>query len=138
MTLHNWKSVLLGFAFLGLTSSVTPPALADEWNKETVVTFSAPVEAAGSVLPAGGYIFELADTSANRTIVQIFTADHSKALATILATPAYRPQATGEAVITLEERSAKSPEAIRDWFYAGENEGVEFLYRQASSPEAAH
>jgi hypothetical protein len=29
------------------------PAMADEWNKKTILTFSAPVELPGIVLPAG-------------------------------------------------------------------------------------
>jgi hypothetical protein len=49
-------------------------AKADEWNKTTVVTFSAPVEIPGvgaQVLPAGTYIFKLLDHQSDRNIVQI-------------------------------------------------------------------
>ena len=135
MSIYNWKGLLLGAAFLTITAGITPSARADEWNKETIVTVNAPVEMPGRVLPAGQYVFELADT-ANRTVVEIFNKDRTQLVATVLAVPAYRPQATGDPVITLEERSAKSPEAIRDWFYAGENDGVEFTY-PASSHEMA-
>jgi len=45
---------------------------ADEWNKMTVVTFSAPVEIPGvgaQVLPAGTYVFKLLDSQSDRHIV---------------------------------------------------------------------
>ena len=50
-------------------------------------------------------------------------------MATILGAPAYRPHATGHAVITFEEPPAGSnTEAIGEWFFAGEQSGVEFVY----------
>ena len=51
---------------------------ADEWNKKTVLTFSQPVEIPGHVLPAGTYMFKLADTLGDRHIVQVFNADGSQ------------------------------------------------------------
>ena len=125
---HEWKSNLLALALLFAASSFSPAALGDEWNRETVVTLSAPVEAPGVVLPAGTYVFRLAD-AANRNIVQIFTEDHMKLLATILTAPAYRNEPSSKTVITLEERPAGGPEAIHEWFYPGETDGVEFLYK---------
>jgi hypothetical protein len=41
------------FAFL----IVLPAARASEFDQETVVTFSQPVQLAGHVLPAGTYLF---------------------------------------------------------------------------------
>ena len=63
---YNLKVVFLGFATLLASSSVMPSAKADEWNKKTVVTFSAPVEVPGKVLPEGTYVFKLADSQSNR------------------------------------------------------------------------
>jgi hypothetical protein len=37
-------------------------AEADEWNKRTLLTFGQDVEASGTVLPAGTYVFQLADS----------------------------------------------------------------------------
>src|ERR1700756_530851 len=34
---------------------------ADEWDKKTIVSFSAPVQIPGTVLPAGTYVFKVAD-----------------------------------------------------------------------------
>lgn len=102
---------------------------ADDWNKETVVTFSAPFEIPGGItLPAGTYVFKLMDSSSNRHIVQIFSQDKKQLHATILAINNYRLQTTDKTVMTFSEREVGSPEAIRSWFYPGMNSGQEFVY----------
>jgi hypothetical protein len=126
---YNLKVVFLGFALLA-SSSVMPSAKADEWNKKTVVTFNVPVEVPGKVLPEGTYVFKLADSQSNREIVQIFTEDERELITTTLAVPAYRPEPTGDSVITFEERTSGSPEAVKTWFYPGDNYGFEFMYRK--------
>jgi hypothetical protein len=60
--------------------------------------------------------------------VQIFNADKTEVLATILAIPNYRLEPTGETVINFHERPGDSPEALRAWFYPGDNFGQEFVY----------
>jgi hypothetical protein len=121
------------FVFLAATTlvglSTLPVASADEWNKETEVTFSAPVEAPGVVLPAGSYIFKLANSDSDRTIVQIFRKDGDELVTTLLAIPASRITPTGETVITLLERPSGQPKAIHEWFYPGETDGVGFVYK---------
>ena len=59
--IQEWKSIVLALALLFAASSFSPAALAGEWDRETVVTLGAPVEVPGSVLPAGTYMFSLAD-----------------------------------------------------------------------------
>jgi hypothetical protein len=44
---------------------------------------------------------------------------------------------TGKPVITFDERSAGSPEAVKAWFYPGDNEGHEFVYPKAKAVELA-
>jgi hypothetical protein len=116
-----------------------PAAIADDWNRKTVVTFSGPVEIPGvhltgwSVLPAGTYVFKILDSQSDRHIVQIFSKDETKVLATILAIPNYRLQATDKTVITFRERPSGEPEALRAWFYPGRNWGEEFVYPKAKA-----
>src|SRR5215472_5344987 len=62
-------------ASLAVIGSTMSPAVADEWNKETKLTFSAPVEIPGKVLDPGKYVFRLLDSSSDRNIVQIFSED---------------------------------------------------------------
>jgi hypothetical protein len=59
-------------ASLALMGSLIAPANANEWNKETKIEFSTPVEVPGRVLDAGKYVFKLADNDSDRNIVEIF------------------------------------------------------------------
>src|SRR5579863_9413351 len=128
---------VLGLALLGLAFS--PSAMADEWNKKTVITFSALVEIPGvhlqgyGVLPAGTYVFKILDSKTDRHIVQIFSQDELTVYATILAIPNYRLQATDKTVMTFRERPAGEPEALRAWFYPGRTWGEEFVYPKAKA-----
>ena len=124
----------LSLAALAFSASVK----ADAWNKKTIVTFSQPVEVPGDiVLPAGTYVFKLLDSASNRHIVQIFNDDQNHIYATVLAIPNYRLRVTGKTVITFTERAAGEPQAIRAWFYPGDNFGQEFVYRKSRSVELA-
>lgn len=114
--------------------ALAPAAYADQWNHETRVTFAQPVEIPSMVLPPGTYVFKLLDSQVDRNIVQIFNEDQNHVYATILAIPDYRLRPTGKTVIMFEERESGAPQAIRAWFYPGENYGAEFVYPQ---PRAA-
>ena len=122
---------------------LAPGAKADDWNRKTVITFSAPVEIPGvhlagwGTLPAGTYVFKVLDSQSDRHIVQIFDKDETTIYATILAIPNYRLKATDKTVMTFRERAAGQPEALRAWFYPGQNWGEEFVYSKAKAVELA-
>jgi hypothetical protein len=116
---------------------VSSNAMADTWNKATKISFPEPVEVSGRVLPAGTYWFQLLDSPANRNIVQIWNADRSQLITTILALPNYRLQPTGETVVKFSERPTGSPEALKAWFYPGDNFGQEFVYPKARATQIA-
>jgi len=119
---------------------VLPVASADDWNRKTVVTFSAPVEVPGvgaQVLPAGTYVFKIMDSLSDRHIVQIFNQEENHVYTTILAIPNYRLQATDKTVMTFKERAQGEPEAIRAWFYPGRQWGEEFVYPKSKALELA-
>ena len=131
------KFALLSLLVALVTFVAAPSAMADGWDKETVVTFSSPVEVPGQVLLPGTYVFKLADSQSDRGIVQIFSEDHSRLLATILAVPDYRLTPTEKNVISFEERPSGTPEALHSWFYPGDNYGVEFVYPKSTTQLAA-
>ena len=132
------RALLSLFAVTLLGATVLPSgAQADTWNKKTVVTFSQAVEVPGKILPAGTYTFQLLDSLSDRHIVQIFNADGSQILATILAINNYRLKPTGETVMKFSERPADSPDALRAWFYPGDNFGQEFVYPKVRAIQLA-
>lgn len=101
---------------------------ADDWDKKTVFTFSGPVEVPGRVLGPGTYVFKLLDSASDRHIVQVFNKNERHLIGTFLAVPDYRLTPPSKPLITFEERPAGSPEAIKGWFYPGDNYGNEFVY----------
>jgi hypothetical protein len=102
-------------------------------DRKTNVTFSGPVSIPGATLPAGTYVFRIADSPANRNIVQIFDKDESKLFATLLAIPAERAEPEGDPVVVFKETPANLPPAVRYWYYAGEKAGNEFIYPRAQA-----
>lgn len=122
---------------IGVLGAMMAPLRADEWNQKTVFTFSGPVEVPGQVLEAGTYVFKLADSASDRNIVQVFNKDENHLYGTFLAIPDYRIQPADKAIITFEERPAGSPEAIKSWFYPGENYGHDFVYPKPRATELA-
>jgi hypothetical protein len=103
-------------------------AKADIWDKKTIVTFGDSVEIPGQVLPAGTYVFKLANSASDRHIVQIWNADETQILATILTIPNYRSDPPDRTIFEFDERPSDSPMALHSWFYPGDNTGQEFVY----------
>ena len=135
--MKSFKAILSLFAVTVLGAAFLPSAHADTWNKKTIVTFSQAVEIPGKILPAGTYTFQLLDSYSDRHIVQVFNADGSQIIATILAINNYRLTPTGDNVMKFSERPGDSPEALRAWFYPGDNFGQEFVYPKARAIQLA-
>jgi hypothetical protein len=102
-------------------------------DRKTIVTFSGPVSLPGTTLPAGTYVFRIADSPTNRNIVQVFDRDEAKLITTLLAIPAERAEAAGDPVVTFKETAADRPPAVRYWYYAGEKAGNELVYPKAQA-----
>jgi hypothetical protein len=132
------KAIGIGLAvsLIGLAAASTAHG-AQRRDNMTVLTFSQPFEIPGHVLPAGTYVFKLADSLSDRHIVQVFNADESRIIATVLAINNYRLTATDKTVISFNEVPRGSPETIRAWFYPGNNFGQEFVYPKRRAVELA-
>jgi len=127
------NSKLLVLVCAGVLAVMAPRARADQWNERTVFTFSAPVEIPGQVLTPGTYVFKLVDSESNRDIVQVFSKNEKHLYGTFLAIPDYHLRPSGKTIITFEERAAGAPEAVKAWFYPGDNYGHEFVYPKAKA-----
>ena len=114
-----------------------PGARADVWNKKTILTFSGPVQIPGATLPAGSYVFKLADIPGNRHVVQVFDKDEKKIYTTMLAIPNQRLDPSDKPVVLFSERASGSPQAIKVWYYPGETIGNEFVYPKSQAMRIA-
>jgi hypothetical protein len=134
MSIH--KMLMISFCLL-LFAVVLPNAHADQWNQATRLTFTAPVEVPGVVLAAGTYWFSLMNDDTDRNIVQIWNADRTQLMATVLTVPDERLKPTGRTVIRFAERPSYSPEALHAWFYPGDDFGHEFVYPESEARRIA-
>ena len=74
---------------------------------------------------------------ADRNVVEVFNKDENHLYGTFLAIPDYRLKPTGKTIITFEERGAGAPEAVKAWFYPGDNFGHDFVYPKVKAVELA-
>jgi hypothetical protein len=138
MTIKFSRFLLIAcMALIGLSMKT---ARADEWDKEMILKFSAPVQVPGKVLQPGKYVFRLADSSSNRNVVQIFSVDDNgrqNFVAMIETVPDFLTQTPDKPIVQFEERHIGDPEAIKSWFYPGDNYGWHFVYPKSEHLEAA-
>ena len=113
------------------------PARADEERETTNVTFSAPVEIPGQVLPAGSYTLERVDDNDLREMVRIFNADRTILYATLETVPVNRSTTTDDPSITLAEQGSGNPDALVLWFYGASSTGHQFVYPKTERQELA-
>ena len=113
-------------------------AHADESDQATTITFNQPIQIPGQVLPAGTYLFKLANSDSGRDFVQILNSDRTHVYATLPTIPTDRQDPTGHTVITLAEQGAGKPDVLLKWFYPGNLTGNEFLYSDQKEKELAH
>lgn len=131
-------SVLSSLALIGLAGALlAPPSKADPVYKRTEVTFHQPVEIPGMVLTPGTYVMKVLDPILERNVVRFYNAQENHLYAMVFAIPDYRTVTTDRTVIRFEERAHDSPQAIKEWFPAGDNWGEEFIYPKAHQTAAA-
>jgi len=106
-------------------------------DKAVYFTFSQPVTLPQVTLPAGKYLFRLADSLANRTIVQIYSADGSKLHGMMMTIPTERNQPPNDPEIRFLETAANQPPAIATYWYPGERTGWEFIYPREQATRLA-
>jgi LPXTG-motif cell wall-anchored protein len=127
---NNRKSwtALVAFSGVALTMGMAVSAQADQWDKKTVLTISEPMQIRETLLQPGQYVLKLADSSSDRHIVQIFNANQTHLINTVMAVPDYRVQATGGSRFVMWETPEGSAKALKAWYYPGDNFGQEFPY----------
>ena len=125
--------VLVAAVFFAL--SFTPLAVADNWDKKTIVTFDQDVEIPGQVLPAGTYVFKLLRSNADRSVVQVWTAHERELVATLITAGDSYPNPSGDPYFVLDMTGTDEgyPPVVVSWFFAGGNDGRDFIYHGYST-----
>src|SRR5262245_35058569 len=128
----------LAFLMLSvLTLSIAGRADAQPADYRTYFTFSAPVTLPGVTLPAGKYIFRLADPDSSRKVINVLSEDGKRSLAMLHTIPNQAMKAPKDAEVRFMETSAKVPPPIKTWWYAGKAIGYEFIYPRKQALELA-
>ena len=106
-------------------------------SERTFMTFSNTVEMPGVTLPAGTYVFRLAD-SPTRNVVQVLSKDEKDILGQWTFVQAQRPKATEDTVVMFKEMPEGSKPAVQYWYYPGETIGKEFIYPKDQAQRIAN
>jgi hypothetical protein len=130
MEVDMLKNRILGCACaIAIAGGLMPAkAAAQTVDKRTYFTFSGPVEIPGAALPAGKYVFRIADPETSRTVVQVASADGKRVYGMFFSRAAERQTAANDAEVRFMESPRGVPPAIRTWWYPGERTGREFVY----------
>ena len=122
------KATLAGFGVLCLVALAGSSVSAVTFAKTTYLKFSGTVVVPGAELPAGEYIFELADSDTSRTVVRVSDRRRARTFAQVL-TRRTSPRRSGlAATVTFGEAASGAPRQIVAWYPAGESTGYEFIY----------
>jgi hypothetical protein len=126
---------MLSTRILGLACAVTvfvclmaAPVSAQPLDKRTLFTFSGPVALPGVTLPAGQYLFRLADPNSSPKVVQVLNADGTKPYGLFFTIAAERLEPASSPKVRFMETASGMPAAIRTWWYPGERRGYEFIF----------
>jgi LPXTG-motif cell wall-anchored protein len=114
-------------AAAALAVVATATVLVQPSDKRTYFTFSSPIAIPGVTLPAGKYLFRIADTS-SRNAVQVLSEDGTKPYAMFFALRAERSEPARDPEIRFMETATGMPQAVQTWWYPGERHGYEFVY----------
>jgi hypothetical protein len=115
-----------GAVFLGLF--VAASASAVPFNKETRFRFSGAVALPGVVLPAGEYVFELADPTTSRTVVRVRNRERSRVFVQALTRSIKRHPDIQAGTLKLGEAASGTPRRILAWYPEADSYGYEFVY----------
>lgn len=104
-------------------------------DKRTYFTFNQSVALPGVTLPAGTYMFRLADPDTGRRVIQVSDKEGTQSYALLLTVPAYRVDAAKDSEVRFLETPAGAPRAVDAWWYVGDNTGYQFMYSKKQLAE---
>jgi hypothetical protein len=109
--------------------AATLTATASPFNRATYFSFRTPVSLPGTVLPAGDYVFEIANPNGGGDVVVVRNKVRSKLYLLALTRSVTREHSHKlDATIVLGEANRSEPRRITAWYADGDTTGREFMY----------
>jgi hypothetical protein len=102
-------------------------------DERTYFTFNGPVEVPGVALPAGRYMFHLADTDFGRNVMQVMSADGKHVFASFFAVAVDSMSGPDDPQVRFMEAPKGVPPAVKTWWYPWYQEGKEFVYPKSQA-----
>jgi len=119
---------LCGVILLGVLATSVTGAFGDS-RRTTYFTFSRTVQMPGVVLPAGTYIFEVANPEGTGDVVRVLSRDRKNVHLMKFTRTVYRAQSGDlKPIISLGESPAGNPPPVKAWYPQSETRGHEFIY----------
>ena len=116
-------AVLTAFAF-------APSSHAASWSHLDKITFNRPVALPGVVLPAGSYVFEIANPTTSANVVRVTHRDTHRVYFAGITERVSRPAGLRPGqMISLGEPMTGGAFPVTVWYPAAQAEGHRFLYR---------
>jgi hypothetical protein len=112
-------------------------AQAQTEDKKTYFTFSGPIAVPGATLPAGRYLFRIADSTTGRRVIQVMSGDQKKSFAMMNTIPDTRREAAKDATVAFYETPKGTPAAVKSWWYPGERDGYQFIFPRTQAIKIA-
>jgi hypothetical protein len=129
------KRLLSASVLVVLVHFMTSGADAFTSDKRTYFTFSQSVALPGVTLPAGTYMFRLADPDTTRRVIQVSDKDGKESYAMLLTIPSYRTRPAKDSEIDFLETPVGAPRAVNAWWYVGDTTGYQFIYSKEQLAE---
>jgi hypothetical protein len=99
-------------------------------NHPNIITFSKAVTLPGRVLPAGTYVFEVANPTASHDVIRVLDKASGRSLYMGFTRPVSRPASMSqEQAVSFNEAASGQPAPVRAWYPIGFRDGHEFIYR---------
>jgi hypothetical protein len=137
----SWGAGILAVALVVRAASAHLHAQA-KTNKRTVLTFRAPVQVPGATLPAGTYVFRIADPAV-QTVSQVLDASERHVLAEFFfmntgdRTVQEQNHANGKPVVRFYETARGVAPALKTLYYPWDSAGYVFLYPKSQAEQIA-
>ena len=117
-----------GVVLLGVLATAATGAFADN-RRTTYFTFNRSVQMPGVVLPAGSYIFEVANPDGQADVVRVLSRDRKHVHLMKFTRFVYRPlKGNLDSTLSLGESAVGQPPTVKAWYPQSETRGREFIY----------